>query len=85
VVFNLGAEYRIGERFALFAQVDNLLDQRFYTSAQIASTAVTPAGTIDARPFAGPVVDGERPIRGSTFYGPGAPRLVRVGLRYRLN
>jgi len=35
------------------------------------------------RPFAGPIVNGERPVLGATFYAPGAPRMAWGGVRYR--
>jgi outer membrane receptor protein involved in Fe transport len=85
VIFNLGADYTFGKRMTLFVQVDNLLDQRYYNSAQLGATVFNAAGQVDARPFAGPIVGGERPLRNTTFYGAGAPRIVRVGFRFALN
>jgi outer membrane receptor protein involved in Fe transport len=82
-VFNLGGAYRVGSRLKLFVQVSNLFDKRYATAAQLGSTGFTAAGAFVARPFAGPVVGGERPALGATFYGPGAPRLVWGGVRYQ--
>jgi len=81
-VVNLGMEYRPGDALRVFAQVNNLLDHRYYTAAQLGSTGFNSAGSFVARPFAGPVVDGERPLTGSTFYSPAAPREFWFGARY---
>lgn len=81
-VVNLGAEFRPTEALRLFVQVNNVLDREYHTAAQIASTGFNAAGNFVARPFAGPIVDGERPITGSTFYAPGAPRAWWAGVRY---
>jgi outer membrane receptor protein involved in Fe transport len=81
-VVDLGMDYRPTPRLELFAQIDNLFDRRYATAAQLGATGFDAAGRFVARPFAGPVVDGERPLRYATFYAPGAPRLFWVGLRY---
>jgi outer membrane receptor protein involved in Fe transport len=81
-IVNLGLQYEPIEGLTLFAQVNNLMDRRYHTAAQLGSTGFDSAGNFVARPFAGPVIDGERPITGSTFFGPGAPRAFLVGARY---
>jgi outer membrane receptor protein involved in Fe transport len=81
-VANLGVEYLPAPALALFAQVNNLFDRQYYTASQLGSTGFNSAGDFVGRPFAGPVVDGERPLRGSAFYAPGAPRAYWVGVRY---
>ncbi len=83
-VMNLGLEFRPVRALTVFAQVNNLLDRRYYTAAQLGSTGFDAAGNFVARPFAGPVVDGERPITGSTFFAPGAPRAWWFGARYTI-
>ncbi|MEP7246022.1 MAG: TonB-dependent receptor [Gammaproteobacteria bacterium] len=83
-VVNLGAEYRPVPAVKIFAQVNNVLDKEYFTGSQLGSTGFNAAGNFVARPFAGPVVDGERPLLGSTFYAPGAPRAYWVGVRYSL-
>ncbi|MFA6114064.1 MAG: TonB-dependent receptor [Sphingomonas sp.] len=82
-VFNAGVEVRPVKGLALFAQVSNVLDKDYATAAQLAATAFDTKGNFAARPFAAPVIDGERPLQGSTFYAPGAPRSVEVGARFR--
>jgi outer membrane receptor protein involved in Fe transport len=83
-VVNLGVELQPLPALTVFAQVNNLLDRKYFTGAQLGSTAFDAAGNFVARPFAGPVVDGERPLLGSTFYAPGAPRAFWFGLKYTL-
>lgn len=81
-VFDLGADYRPTAQLTLFAQIDNLFDRRYATAALLGTTGFDAGGRFVARPFAGPVVDGERPLVHATFYAPGAPRLFWVGVRY---
>jgi outer membrane receptor protein involved in Fe transport len=81
-VANLGAEFRPTESLKLFVQVNNLLDRRYASASQLGATAFTATGSFIARPFAAPVIDGERPLQQSTFYAPGAPRSYWLGLRY---
>ncbi|MEP7312995.1 MAG: TonB-dependent receptor, partial [Pseudomonadota bacterium] len=81
-VVNLGAEFRPVPALTIFAQLNNAFDREYYTGAQLGSTGFDGAGRFVARPFAGPVVDGERPLLGSTFYAPGAPRSYWLGVRY---
>jgi outer membrane receptor protein involved in Fe transport len=81
-IVNLGLQYQPLQGLTLFAQVNNLMDRRYYTAAQLGSTGFDSAGNFVARPFAGPIIDGERPITGTTFFGPGTPRAFLIGARY---
>jgi outer membrane receptor protein involved in Fe transport len=81
-VVNLGAEFRPTPAFKIFAQVNNVFDREYYTAAQLGSTGFNSGGNFVARPFAGPIVDGERPLLGTTFFAPGAPRAYWAGVRY---
>jgi outer membrane receptor protein involved in Fe transport len=81
---NLGAEFRPNDRLKLFVQVNNLLDRRYASGSQLGTTGFDAAGNFVARPFAGPVIDGERPLLHSTFVAPGAPRTYLVGARLAL-
>ncbi|MEJ0100592.1 MAG: TonB-dependent receptor [Pseudomonadota bacterium] len=81
-VLNFGVEYQPIDALSLFGQVNNVLDHHYYTAAQLGTTGFNSAGSFVARPFAGPIVDGERPGLGSTFYSPGAPRAFWFGARY---
>ncbi|CAN5346456.1 TonB-dependent receptor [soil metagenome] len=82
-VFNMGAEVRPAKAMTIFAQVSNMFDKRYASAAQLGATGFDAAGNFAARPFAGPVIAGERPLLSSTFYAPGAPRTVQVGARLR--
>jgi outer membrane receptor protein involved in Fe transport len=66
-VMNLGVEVRPRKGLSLFATVRNLLDKDYATAAQLGATAFDAQGQVVARPFAGPVIDGERPLLNSTF------------------
>ena len=66
---------------SILAQVDNLLGRQYATAAQRGATGFDASGRFVARPFAGPVIGGERPLLHSTFLAPGAPRTTWVGLR----
>ncbi|MBI1361860.1 MAG: TonB-dependent receptor plug domain-containing protein [Alphaproteobacteria bacterium] len=81
-VMNLGADFRPVRSVKLFVQVNNVFDTRYHTAAQLGSTGFTETGAFLSRPFSGPVVDGELPTLGETFYAPGAPRLIWAGVRY---
>ena len=80
-VVNAGAELRVRPQVALYVQVRNLLDRDYATAAQLGATGFDAAGNFVSRPFSGPAIGGERPLVGSTFYAPGAPRSVQVGMR----
>jgi outer membrane receptor protein involved in Fe transport len=81
-VVNLGAEYRPVAALRIYAQLSNLLDREYSSAAQLGPAGFNASGSFVARPFAGPVIAGERPLLGSTFHAPGAPRALWVGLRY---
>jgi outer membrane receptor protein involved in Fe transport len=79
-VVNLGAHYQLNKRVQLFVQMDNLLNHRYYTAAQLGPSPFDNGQNFMARPF--PAVDGDYPIRNSTFFAPGAPFGVWGGLRF---
>jgi len=78
-VLNLGARYQVQKHLQIFARIDNLLDHRYYTAAQLGPTGFTGQGAFIARPL--PPVDGNYPIVNATFYAPGAPRGAWGGIR----
>jgi outer membrane receptor protein involved in Fe transport len=82
-LFNLGVEVRPASAVTLFATVRNLFDKDYNTAAQLGPTAFYANGNFVARLFAGPVIDGERPLLSSTLFAPGAPRSIQVGARMR--
>lgn len=81
-VVNLGARYRLTRKLQLFTTIDNLLNRRYDTAAQLGGTGFTAGGTFIARPL--PPSNGEFPVQRSTFSAPGAPRLITGGLRISL-
>lgn len=76
-VLNLGAEVRPLRWLTLLVQVDNVLDARFATAAQLGASVFNPAGRFD------PLQAGPDRAQGGTFVGPGAPRQWRVATRVR--
>jgi outer membrane receptor protein involved in Fe transport len=80
-VVNLGARYQLIPRLQLIAQINNLLDRRYNTAAQLGPTGFTGTGTFVARPL--PAVDGEFPVQRATFYAPGAPTTFWIGTRIK--
>jgi outer membrane receptor protein involved in Fe transport len=82
-VLSLGAQIKPIDALTVFAQVNNLLDHRYYTAAQLGSTAFNAGGKFVAQPFAAPA-NGERPLLGSTFFSPAAPRAWWLGARYAI-
>ena len=79
-VFNFSAHYQADKQLKLFAQINNLLNRRYHTAAQLGPTGFTANGNFVAQPL--PAIGGEFPVQQSTFYAPGAPRMGWVGVRY---
>ncbi len=80
-VVNLGMHYQFLKRAQFFVQIDNLLNHRYYTAAQLGPTPYDNSGNFVARPF--PAVNGDFPVRSSTFFAPGAPIGAWAGIRLR--
>jgi outer membrane receptor protein involved in Fe transport len=80
-VVNVGASYRLKPWMQVVAAVTNLFDRRYSTAAQLGPLGFTDSGAFIARPF--PAIDGEFPVRQSTFYSPGAPLRMWAGTRFR--
>ena len=80
-VTSVGVRYQVHRTIELFAQANNLFDQRYYTAAQLGASAFSSNGAFVARPFA--AVAGQYAVQHSTFLAPGAPRLVWGGARLR--
>lgn len=86
-ITNLRARYDLSRHFYAALQIDNLFDKHYYTAAQIANTAFTAQGAVQAFPFpayaTGPYA-GSVPAQSATFFAPGAPRLawVELGARF---
>jgi outer membrane receptor protein involved in Fe transport len=80
-VMNVGAHYQIQKRVQLFVQIDNVLNHRYYSGAQLGPTPYDNAGNFIPRPF--PAVSGAFPVRRTTFFAPGAPIGAWGGIRFR--
>jgi outer membrane receptor protein involved in Fe transport len=80
-VLNLGADWQPRPDLKFFAQINNALDRRYATAAQLGVTAFDGQGHFQAQAFAA-AANGEYPVQRSTFYAPGAPRTLLLGLRY---
>ena len=80
-VVNAGGHYQVQKRVQLFVQVNNLLNHHYYTAAQLGPSPYDNAANFVARPF--PAVDGNFPIRTTTFFAPGAPIGVWGGIRIK--
>jgi outer membrane receptor protein involved in Fe transport len=80
-VFNLGAKYRATSNLQFTAQINNLFDTRYTTGAQLGANGFDANGNFAARP-ASSASDASYPLKRSTFYAPGAPRLYLIGLKY---
>ncbi len=80
-VINLAAHYQLRPWLQLFGDVNNLLNTKYATAAQLGPTGLTATGAFIARPF--PAVDGQFPLQRSTFFAPGAPATVSGGVKVR--
>ena len=79
-LLNLGLEGRPLPGWTVFVQINNLLDRRYTTAAQLGATGLDAQGRFIAQPLA-PNSLGDRPLVHATFYAPGAPRSLGLGLR----
>ena len=81
-LLNLGLEARPLPAVTVFVQINNVLDRRYSSAAQLGATGLDAAGNFQARPFAANA-NGQWPLVSTTFNAPGAPRALYFGLRYR--
>ncbi len=80
-VANFGARYEVNRHVEVFVNVNNLLNNRYYTASLLGTTGLTGEGNFIARPFA--AVNGEFPLQHATFLAPGAPRAAWGGIRLK--
>jgi outer membrane receptor protein involved in Fe transport len=81
-VTNFRAHYDLMKHVQLAVEIDNILNKRYYTAAQLANTGLSAQGTFLARPFPEDSI-GQYPLQSATFFTPGAPRRAWVELRLR--
>jgi outer membrane receptor protein involved in Fe transport len=76
-VTNFHVRYTLAKHFELGAQIDNLLNHKYYTAAWLSNTALSGTGVIQSLPFpaytTGPYA-GNAPAQSVTFFAPGPPR-----------
>ena len=72
-VLNLDLHYRPMPRLALFAEIDNVFDRRYFESGQLSGNVFDTPGRL---------IDTTGPGTPTLFVAPGAPRGWFVGLRY---
>jgi outer membrane receptor protein involved in Fe transport len=78
-VVSLGGHYQVQKRTQIFVQINNVLNHRYYTAAQLGPSPYDNNQNFIARPFQS--VGGDFPIRTSTFFAPGAPIGAWGGVR----
>lgn len=71
-IVNLRTTYQVTDQIQLFGRVNNVFDRQFYTGGVLAENRFNAAGQ-----FAGEE-------QATTGFGPGAPRIFWVGLRFDL-
>jgi len=80
-VVNLAATVQASRGLSFFGRIANVLDRRYATAAQLGATGFDASGRYVGQQFP-PDAQGRVPLRGSTFFAPGAPPLFSAGLRY---
>jgi iron complex outermembrane recepter protein len=71
-IVNLHTNFRVGKGFEIFGRVNNLFDKKYFT-----------AGALAENPFDNGVFQtNSEDWTSETFFAPGAPRGIWVGLRY---
>jgi outer membrane receptor protein involved in Fe transport len=78
-IVNLGARFALTRHVQLIGQVNNLLDRKYATGAQLGPAGFTAAGTFVARSL--PAINGEFPVPQTTFLAAGAPLRAWIGAR----
>jgi outer membrane receptor protein involved in Fe transport len=81
-VIDLGAHYQVQKHVQFFLQINNLLNHRYYTAAQLGPTPYDNNQNFVGRPFPADAA-GDFPLRQSTFFAPGAPIGAWAGVRVR--
>lgn len=75
-VLNLHARIKLARDWELFAKLNNVFDKHYFNAAALSQNTFGPDGTLLTNPDAW--------VR-DTFYAPGAPRALWVGIRYALD
>ena len=83
VTAHLSLMFQATSALQLTLRMNNVFDTRYVTGSQLSATGFDSAGNIQTRPFGGNSSTGYA-LQRSTFYAPGAPRQLWLGLRYSL-
>jgi outer membrane receptor protein involved in Fe transport len=75
-ILNLTTSYRLGQRWELFARINNVFDKEYATGGILAENSFGADGAFLTDP---------NDWEDETFYAPGAPRAAWVGVRYSLS
>lgn len=89
-ITNLNARYAVNDRLSTFLRVFNVFDREYYTAAQLGGRGIDDQGGVNARPFGNSGTTTQNGVtvpneQYTTFYAPGAPRMVFFGIRYELD
>lgn len=79
-VVNLGARYSFGPHYQLFVEINNLLNKRYSTTGQLATSPYNDSGAFAGREFPS-YPSGDYPVRNTTYVSPGAPITVFGGVK----
>jgi outer membrane receptor protein involved in Fe transport len=79
-VVNLGTRYTFSPHYEIFAEMNNLLNRKYYTTGQLGTSPYNDSGAFIAREFTA-YPSGDFPVRNTTFVSPGAPFGIFGGLK----
>jgi len=79
-VLNVAGNLQATRGVSFFGRIVNLFDRRYATAAQLGATGFDASGRFVAQPFPADAL-GRSPLRNSTFFAPGGPRLFTAGVR----
>ena len=82
-VLNMNGSYQPTSRLKLFVQVNNVLNRKYATGAQLGANGFDANGNFVSRGLPRNA-EGVWPVSSGTFLAPGAPRSAWIGLRYTL-
>ena len=82
-MLNLSADWRPTTRLKVFVQLNNALDRRYHSAAQLGANGFDANGNFAARALPQDA-NGDYPVPRATFFAPGAPRAAWIGVRYAL-
>lgn len=79
-VLNLQARFQPSKRWQVVAHLNNVLDRRYASAAQLGPMGFSANGNFQARPF-GANANGDFPLQSTSFLAPGAPRSFWLGVK----